>query len=97
MYYLVSEMLERKFAKLRRKQAQMAKFQQEQQKKQIQNTLIDSGSLITNNNVPHSLQQPVLVQPNQNLTMLQTPSSSNNNIPQISTLPNSNSQNNKFT
>ena len=85
MYYLVAEMLERKLAKLRRKQAQMAKLQ-----KQMQNPLIDSGSLNTNNNVEHSLQQPALVQCNQNATMMRTPQSSNNNIPQNSNLPNPN-------
>ncbi|KAK5961494.1 serine/threonine protein kinase KIN2 PWA37_001355 [Arxiozyma heterogenica] len=85
MYYLVSEMLERKLAKLRRKQAQIAKLQQ-----QVQNPLIGSGSSSTNNNAQHSLQKPVLVQCNQNATMIRTPQPSNNNIPQVSNSPNPN-------
>lgn len=93
IYYLVSEMLERKMAKLRRKQAQMVKLQQGQQQlqlQQIQNPLAESDLLNTKNNTAHSLQQPVLLQRNHNSAIQSTSPSNNNNIPQISNSPNPN-------
>ena len=79
MYYLVSEMLERKLAKLRRKQAQMIKLQQQQ----MSTMPFQLSQNNTNNpNEQNSLQQPVQVQRNNN-TVLRTPPSSNNNIPLI--------------
>lgn len=86
MYYLVSEMLERKLAKLRRKEAQMAKLQQISNQSIQQQHIANQPALqqkSNNTNEQNSLQQPVQVQRNPVATMMRTPPSSNNNIPQL--------------